>query len=1083
MPFASSPATTVLALDLGVASIGWSLFDQHQQRFLAAGARIFDAAMDEAKFAKGEPGASKNLERRTARLHRRQLRRRAARQRELFCLLQRTGLLPAHPSGHTPDSRHQLLTLLDAQFAAIWQPRLRTDFPSVVAPHQVLPYLLRAHALDHPLHPYELGRALYHLGQRRGYKSNRREGRSASDSEPDATTNTKSSKSAKEKNPDDRKVVLAAITDLESQIKASGARTLGEFFCRLDPAAQRIRTQHTARKMFEDEFNLIWSAQLPHHPGLLTPDLQAQIRKLLFDQRPIAPGKPGVCELEPTCCRAERWRLSAQRFRLLQKVNDLAIVLPLGNDLPLTPDQRATLAEALETRGDLTFPRIREVLALPRKTHFNFEAGGDKKLPGNRTASVLLKAFGANLWRSFSAPEQNRISALWASEQDGDTLAAQLIAQYQLNPHAAADLARHEPEDGYSSLSPRALSRLLPRMEQGEPFKTAEKAVYGVGFSGAEPKDSLPPVEDVLPKIPNPAVMRSLTELRKLVNAIIRQYGKPARVRIELARDLKRNAKDRQTISKRNSDNRTLRAKLTARIIHEARIPNPSGKQIEKASLHAELQACLYCGKTASFASLFNDPAFFEVDHILPRNRFPDDSFNNKTIACVACNRAKLGRTPFEAFAADAAQWEAITVRASSFRNPEKKKAVLLENSADLDDFTARHLADTRYISKMAAQYLGQLYGGRDRELPDLSSERAVFASSGEVTATLRRWWGLEEILREPPASANGHTKGKPRTDHRHHAVDAIAIALTSQSTIQRLNAESASNWGPSNSRFSGKLPAPIPNLVEAVRPLIENLNVSHRPVHRLNGPLHDETFYSRPHLYGKKEQPHVRKCVHLLTEKAINAADVIVDPRVRTAVQAKLAEVGGNPKKLENNWPLLLTRHAKHVPIRKVRIRVSAGTTKIAQGERERFVALNANHHIPLFLSQDKKGNPCWDTSGVVSRFEAMQRQRRGELIVQKNLPDDADAKFLFSLMGGDLVQMNDPKLHRLNLYVVRTISQSANDGIELDFVRHTDARIIAEIKETKDWDRITRIKNLLDRHCQKVTVDLLGRVHPAHD
>src|SRR5271157_2580318 len=99
----------VLGLDLGVSSVGWALLDRNAQRFIAFGARIFDSGMDENKFAKGELGASNNLERRTARLHRRQLRRRAARQRDLFLTLQAAQLLPYKPGCDRSEVRHSVL--------------------------------------------------------------------------------------------------------------------------------------------------------------------------------------------------------------------------------------------------------------------------------------------------------------------------------------------------------------------------------------------------------------------------------------------------------------------------------------------------------------------------------------------------------------------------------------------------------------------------------------------------------------------------------------------------------------------------------------------------------------------------------------------------------------------------------------------------------------------------------------------------------------------------------------------------------------------------------------------------------------
>jgi CRISPR-associated endonuclease Csn1 len=465
-----------------------------------------------------------------------------------------------------------------------------------------------------------LGRALYHLGQRRGFKSNRREGRKA-------TLEGASAKKAKE----ERSKVLAAIEALDKEIPASGARTLGEYLSRMNPVQRgSVRRRWTARPMFESEFEAIWSNQARFHEQVLTPELKQRIRRLLFDQRPIQAGKPGLCELEPGCPRVPMHTSAAQRFRLLQKANDLELVDAQGQ-AGIKMEHRRKLIVHLEAHGDLTFSQVRALLGLPKNTRFNLQAGGDKKLPGNRTASVMQRAFG-KAWHAMSELEQKRTVRQWANEENPEHLHAVATNEWGLSSEAATVLAQSEPEDGYCALSLRALSKLLPRMERGDRFKEAERQEYGNRFSGRPPKDRLPPVEEVLTRIPNPAVLRTLTEVRKLVNAIIPQYGKPAQVRIELARDLKRSAKDRQALLDSMSKNRRLRADAAKRILEETGNARPSRDDVNKVLLFDEFKGCAYCGKTISFAELFNGQV--EVDHVLPLSRFPDSSLGNLALAC-----------------------------------------------------------------------------------------------------------------------------------------------------------------------------------------------------------------------------------------------------------------------------------------------------------------------------------------------------------------------------------------------------------------------------------------------------------------
>jgi CRISPR-associated endonuclease Csn1 len=1058
----------ILGLDVGSASLGWALVRAGARGVLRAGVRIFDPGVDPKKFEKGQPGSSRNVERRSARLMRRQMRRRAGRQNDLFLVLQEAGLLPAsRDAAARGPARHEVLDSLDKALRATWLPRLRQASSNLPAPEQVLPYALRAHALDHRLEPHELGRVLYQLGQRRGFKSNRREGRKVDEKK------------------DERSKVKQSIADLDSAMKAAGARTLGEYFSRLDPSEARIRSRWTARKMYEDEFDRIWAEQAQHHPATLTPELKERLRHLLFFQRPIAANEHliGMCELEPGQRRAPMATLPAQRFRLLQKVNDLLLETGPLRERALTEGERTALLTALEQQGDQTFASIRRLLKLPKTAKFNLERGGDKKLPGNRVNAEMLAAFG-DRWQAMDERERNRIVESWRTTEDPEGIKQKATSEWALDEAAADRLAGKEPEDGYCSLSLKALGKLLPLMERGSAFKTAEEQEYRAHFSGGEAKELLPPVEDALPQIPNPAVKRSLTELRKVVNAIVREYGKPQEVRIELARDIKRNNKQRADLVERNKEQRARREKAKAKILREARLQQPSRDDIEKALLWEECGGvCPYTGKCIDFASLFGAHPQFDVEHIIPRRLFPDDSFGNKTLCEIRFNREiKRGRTPHEACSSDPELWAQILSRVQRMNNRAKLERFQLDTPKKLADFSARQMNDTRYVSKLAARYLGQLYGGRDAAQPEGGPRRAVFASSGVVTATLRKGWGLEAILREAMPSANGENKGKPRTDHRHHAVDALVVALTSNAAIKSLSDAAAADAG--SGRVSSRtLQAPWPDFVASVRPHIEGINVSHRPSRGLNGPLHDETNYSPPRQHNGKTWVHVRKLVHTLTAKQITSETVIVDKAAREAVRQKLAEVGGEPKKLEQNPPRILTRTGKTVPVCKVRIRVPGGGAKrIAEGHRERHVMLNANHHIAIFSGPGRKGQEKWEGI-VVTRLEAMDSKRRGEPIIQRTLPEQASFQFQFSLMGGDMVEMQDPKTGARGLFVVRGISESAKGAIEVDFARSTDARIVDEMKKTGDWLRVTRLEHLRQWGCRKVVVDALGRVHSARD
>ena len=391
-----TPQKYVLGLDLGSASLGWAMIALNRAdeptSLVRAGVRIFEPGVDgTALDIEQGKDQSKAVERRTARLHRRQLRRRAARQRELFQELQKAGLLPTNEvgTGASSEQRHELLNVLDRSLT------LKFLKPNDDSFAQKPLYLLRKLALDQALEPFELGRVLFHLSQRRGFKSNRKE----------------TKKTAKEN--EDLGQVKADIHALELAIQDAGARTIGEYLAGLDPHTEKLRRRWTARKMFEQEFALIWDAQAKHHACLLRQELRDRVHELLFFQRPISAQKHlvGTCELErgddkhPPKRRAPWATMAAQRFRMLQKINDL-VVIDTKNQTSrkLTEEERSKLYRWLDREGTQSFIAIRKYLDI-KGTAFNLEAGGDKDLPGNRTQKSMRKVFGV-FWDEFTEGKQ-----------------------------------------------------------------------------------------------------------------------------------------------------------------------------------------------------------------------------------------------------------------------------------------------------------------------------------------------------------------------------------------------------------------------------------------------------------------------------------------------------------------------------------------------------------------------------------------------------------------------------------------------------------------------------------------------------
>ena len=1049
----------ILGLDLGVRSVGWALMRGKTgtpKEIVRLGVRVFEAGM-EGEIEQGRE-ESRNKKRRDMRMQRRQADRRRRRHKRLAALLQKAGLLPPGDL-QSARGRHDFFQKMDQGIYARYAEGVPTEDRHRFA--NTVPYWLRARALDTPLELHELGRALYHLGQRRGFLSNRR---------------------APRENEDDS-VVYQGIAELHEFIETTGCETLGQYFATLDPTdieGQRIRVRWTHRNMYQHEFERIWASQAPHHPKVLTEDLREQIGRVLFYQRPLKVQKHliGKCQFE---CKARGakydrrrapWALpAAQRFRMLQKVNDLEIEYPDFRRRPLEPAERAALLDMLEQEGTLKFTAVRKRLKL-KGTTFNLERGGEPKIPGNTTVAKLRRVLG-DRWDAY--PEADRaalVEDLMSFEKE-EALARRAEKRWGMDPDTAKNFADIKLDQDYGNLSRQALKKLLPLMEQGIPYMTAARQVYGAFDEVDSVEEELPPVAQGLPEeLRNPTVLRVLVEMRRVVNSVIRQYGKPDKIRIELARDMKKSKKQRKKISARNRVQQKARENAKKRILQETGDEHPSRGDVERVLLAEECGwECPYTGKSINMASLLGQAAQFDVEHIIPFSRSLDNSFLNKTLCYHEENRSvKRNRTPFEAYAGNDDRWEEILGRVKRFRGDARD--IKLERfqmhdevlDAFLEGFTSAQLNDTRYASRLAAQFCGLLYGKDFR--------KHIQVSSGGITAELRKAWKLNDIL--------GDGGLKTRDDHRHHAVDAIAIALAAPAMVKRITqmAQQAEQAG--HRRWWNFIEPPWENFLQHAIHAVEEIRVSHRPERKANGALHKETLYSLQTYTGEDGS----ECLHLrkkLEDLSANEIDTIVDPKVRQIVRDQLDALGGDLRQFKEaaKHPFFCTSDGRRIPVHKVRVRQRYGTIAVGHAERQRRVRPAANHHLLIRALTDKEGQDKKWIGEVVNRYEAMRRRATKQALIQRSC--EPGMRFVCSLAPGDIIQLDTDSGNR-DTYVVRTVYETGVDKANVEFVALNDARKKVDIKAAKSWFKKS-LPQLRKLGLQKVEVTPLGEVRRAND
>ncbi|MFZ2300700.1 MAG: type II CRISPR RNA-guided endonuclease Cas9 [Gallionella sp.] len=817
-----------LALDLGSTSLGWAMIrlnaDNEPCAVIKAGVRIFSNGRNP------KDGSSLAVTRREARAMRRRRDRLLKRKARMMRTLIEYGFFPSE------ESERKALETMN-------------------------PFALRAKGLDASLTPAEFGRALFHINQRRGFKSNRKT----------------------DKKDNDSGALKTAINKVRATIESEGCRTVGEWLNKRDAAGQTVRARYHQdktikedgktkiekyydlyidRAMIEHEFDVLWAKQAEFNPALFNEAACADLKDVLLHQRPLKPVKPGRCTFMPYEERAPLALPSTQRFRMYQEVNNLRILRNGLKEEPLTLKQRDDLIAALEENSKCSFTKIKKLLGVGGTVKFNFEDPKREELKGNTTSAILSKNehFGS-AWFKFDEAKQDAIVLQLVKEENEAKLVRWLQDETGIDEKRAEAIANAGLPEGYGSLCTKALARILPELRRD--VMTYDKAVqaagfdhhshinpsatgeillelpyYGeplqrhVGFGSNDPKDS---DEKRYGKIANPTVHIGLNQVRLVVNALIKHYGHPSEVIVEVARDLKQSKDQRDEEHKRQTENQKRNKRLREDIACVLNISEERVKRadIEKMILWEELsfdpadRRCPYSGVQISVTMLLSDEV--EIEHILPFSQTLDDSLNNKTVALRQANRVKGNRTPWDAFGAQStAGFDYAGILARAEQMPRGKRYRFAEDGyqrwlKDDAGFLPRALNDTRHMSKVAFEYM-KLICPNTRVIP------------GRMTAMLRAKFGLNDVL-----GLNGE---KNRNDHRHHAVDACVIAVTDQGLLQRFAKASASAREQHLNRLVENMPLPWESYREHVQRAIDAIWVSHKPDHSHEGAMHNDTAY-----------------------------------------------------------------------------------------------------------------------------------------------------------------------------------------------------------------------------------------------
>ncbi|MHA1538427.1 MAG: type II CRISPR RNA-guided endonuclease Cas9 [Alphaproteobacteria bacterium] len=1036
-----------IGLDMGSNSLGWCIVDLGGKGKPVGvrdlGVRIYPDGRDP------KSKASLAVDRRVARSMRRRRDRYLLRRSDLMAALVEHGLMPEDEAGR------KKLEKLD-------------------------PYEIRAGALDEAVPLHHLGRALFHLHQRRGFKSNRKTDKA-----------------------DDKEAgkIDSASRRLKDMIAGESARTLGEFLAARHAKRKEVRarlkgegakseyTFYPTRDLVEAEFDALWIAQAKHHPEL-TEVARAEIGNIFFRQRPLKPVEPGRCTFEPDEQRLPRALPMVQRLRIHQELGNMKVILPGLDERPLTLAERDTLAGELLAKGKITFKSMRRKIGLDSAHRFSLEGPKRDHLKGDATALVLAHKdrFGKD-WRGLAPERQSEIVDKLLSVEDETALIDWLSASCGLTADGAQAVSRAGLPAGYSRLGRTATQKILAALEAGsaeavdpetgEVFPaplTYDKAVAAAGwdhsdFRPDELLDRLPyygevlqrhvvgtgklddPIETRHGRIANPTVHVGLNQLRKTLNAVIEAYGPPQQIVVELARELKigpeREREIEQEQAKNQKKNDARRADLAAMGLAD------NGENRMRLRLYEELDAlgrvCVYCGKPIGKASLFDGTV--AIDHILPFSRTLDNSAANRIVCHRECNNRKTNDSPFEAFGHTGA-WEDILAR--SLALPDNKRwrfgPEAMERFDKDNGFLDRQLVDTAYLARIAKTYLGHI-----------CDANRVYVVPGRLTAMLRGKWGLNSLLPDHNYAATGNRKN--RKDHRHHAIDAFVAAVTTRGTLQAVATAARRAEEKQLGRLLDDLADPFEGFRGQLAGALERTVVSHKPEHGIQGQLHEDTAY------GIVADPGAEGGFNLVYRKALiglneNEMERIRDLNLRERLRDHVHQAKGAGLALKE----ALAAFAEETGTHRVRLlKKEADVVAIAGPGGKPYKALipGGNHHIDVYEQPD--GTWVCET---VSVFEANQDGQPARKTAHPA------ARRVMRLHKGDLLKLSPKPGEPEKIMRILRLSPSNN---VLYLVEHNETGELQKRHDDPDdpfrW-LFFNMSRLEQAGARVISVDILGKV-----
>jgi len=682
-------------------------------------------------------------------------------------------------------------------------------------------YILREKALHHDLSKAEFVKAIYSITTRRGYSNQfeptEQDENSAKENEKINGSISKNIQLIKEKG-----FILPTelLTFRRTQKEKQGFQNI--------PVRNKggNYTNSLNRKLHEDELKIVIFSQKDNKSIFSSEEKYEKfyiaVRDVMMEQRPLKSFE----EMVAYCSYFDKYHESPQKRMSLSSLYNIELTLKQslsnyktinkksGEILPLSKKQIDEIVAKWinePTSDKITFANIFTKTSL-KNCKLN-DVGGSAEvlnIKGFRELSAIFKQYNVDFYteyRDFFEKALLILSYYKNISKRVEELQKSFSGKFEPKNEFINEIAKVSSIDGFGSFSVRFAKMVLEKMEQGNIFSEAlENLDYFDKYLGMPAYDYLPPFNPTQADIKwlkkdlpyfdtkhlyykannSKTVERIISVMRKLINDIIKKYGKIDEISIEGGKELNSKKeedkiKENQKVDKKIND--AARALLKSNDIKDYNHP----KKINKAKMFIEQnEKCFYSGISLTLQDAL-DEEICEVEHFIPRSHFWNNSQKNRILVLKKHNQNKTNIPPIE-YLKQIGKWEIFKafVMNSSMKESKKEWLTNEEKIASIFDqdtniFLANYLNDTRSSIKIIKNYLEHyLYPKTNRYGKDDHSYIRVV--SAKAINELKYIWGIKELI------ASEDTGKKDRTTNYHHSIDALAVALCDKKGMYALH-------------------------------------------------------------------------------------------------------------------------------------------------------------------------------------------------------------------------------------------------------------------------------------------------------